>query len=97
VVALFSIIHLPLEAQQRLINRVSEWLRPGGVFMFVGGGAVGWSGAKLNWHGVRMYWWQAPASDYVRWISEAGFELEECEVSDRGDHGHSLIVGRRHD
>lgn len=95
VVALFSIIHMPLTAQRRLIDRVAEWLKPGGTFMFVGGGASAWNGSKQDWHGVEMRWCQAAAADYVRWVAQAGLRLEACEVSDRGERGHSLLVCRR--
>lgn len=94
VVALFTIVHLKLDAQQNLINRVWHWLKPGGVFMFTAGNSE-WSGYRNAWHGVRMYWWQERVEVYLSWVLEAGFRVEELTLSSRGDNGHSLFVCRR--
>ncbi|MCI4333729.1 MAG: methyltransferase domain-containing protein, partial [Thermoplasmata archaeon] len=76
VVALYSIIHVPLAEQRSLFRNVRRWLVPGGWFLAVlGHGAVeGW---EEDWLGsdVPMYWSHTDARTYRRWLTSAGFEI----------------------
>jgi len=96
VVSFYAIIHLPLDEQPALFERVRGWLRPGGYFL----GTVGsraWTGTEENWLGVtdaRMAWSHADAETYHAWLAACGFEILRTEFIPEGEGGHTLILAR---
>jgi len=97
IVCLYALIHLPLDEQRALLERIAQWLRPGGTLLAtVGHGA--WTGTERNWLGVEgaeMWWSHADASTYRRWLADAGLRIERDEFVPEGDGGHVLIVAVR--
>lgn len=97
IIALYSIIHLPLEKQPDLFRRIGRWLRPGGFFL----GTLGlnpWTGTEEDWLGVEgatMYWSHADAETYRIWLREAGLRVVVDQVIPEGKSGHQLLVGVR--
>ncbi len=97
VVALYSIIHVPLEEQSILFRHIAEWLCPGGLFL----GTVGhtaWTGFEDNWLGVSgaaMYWSHEDADTYVRWLSAAGLQTIVRELVPEGNGGHTLLLAEK--
>jgi SAM-dependent methyltransferase len=96
VVSLFALIHLPLEDQPSLLERIATWLRPGGLFLVTTGHSA-WTGAEDNWlgGGVPMWWSHADAATYRQWITTAGLWVEREEFVPEGDGGHALFWARR--
>ena len=96
VVALYVLIHLPLEDQPPLLARIASWLRPGGLFLATTGYRA-WTGADENWldGGVPMWWSQADAATYRSWITQAGLSIEREEFAPEGDTGHALFWASR--
>ncbi len=96
VVALYVLIHLPLEEQQPLLRRIASWLRPGGLFLATTGYRA-WTGVDENWlgGGVPMWWSQADAATYRSWIGEAGLSVDREEFAPEGDGGHALFWASR--
>lgn len=96
VVCLYMLIHLPLEAQPRLISRIARWLRPGG-WLLATTGAQAWTGTEDNWLGgaAAMWWSQADAATYREWISEAGLHIDSEHFVSEADSGHELFWARR--
>ncbi len=96
VVALYSIIHVPLREQRPLFRRVHSWLAPGGMFLAILG-AGRWRGAEKGWLGsnTAMFWDHADADSYERWLKACGFLLEERRFVPEGDGGHELFLLRR--
>lgn len=92
VVALYSIIHVPLQEQRRLFGRVYSWLAPGGVFLSILG-AERWRGVESGWLGstTPMFWDQVDADTYERWLTSCGFLLEEKRFVPEGEGGHELF------
>jgi SAM-dependent methyltransferase len=79
VVAFWSIIHVPLAEQPRLLARVHEWLQPHGVFLATVGYAA-WVGCEDDWcdvPGATMYWSHADRNTYRDWFRSAGFAIEK--------------------
>jgi SAM-dependent methyltransferase len=78
VVALWSIIHVPLEEQPALLARVLDWLEPGGLFL----ASVGynhWVGSEPDWlnvSGATMYWSHTDRDTNREWFIAAGFVIE---------------------
>jgi SAM-dependent methyltransferase len=96
IVSFFAIIHVPVEEQPALFQRIGRWLRPDGWFMATLG-TQHWTGTEENWlsAGAPMYWSHADADTYRQWIREAGLlaELERFIPEETG--GHNLILAHK--
>ena len=95
VVALYSIIHIPLTAQPALLRAIAGWLVPDGVLVLSAGWRA-WTGTQGDWLGgdAVMWWSHADAPTYRRWLTHAGFEVIREEFVPEGDSGHSLFWAR---
>jgi SAM-dependent methyltransferase len=95
VIALYSVIHVPLEEQRPLFRRIRTWLTPGGWFVAIlGHGALeGW---ERGWLGtdVKMFWSHANPATYRRWLSSTGFDIVEERFVPEGEGGHELFLCR---
>jgi hypothetical protein len=93
VIALYSMIHLPLAEQRPLLRRIRTWLEPDGWFLAIlGHGAYegwdrGWLGSNAD-----MFWSHADAASYRRWLTSDGFEVVKQEFLPEGDGGHELFL-----
>ena len=96
VVALYSIIHMPLTAQPSLLRAIAGWLVPDGLLVLSAGWRA-WTGTQIDWLGgdAPMWWSHADAATYRRWLTEAGFQVLREEFVAEGDSGHSLCWARR--
>jgi SAM-dependent methyltransferase len=76
ITCLFALIHIPLEEQPRLLRRIRDWLRPGGLCLITTGHTA-WTGVERDWlgGGAPMYWSHAAADTYERWFLELGFTV----------------------
>jgi len=93
-VALYSIIHVPLEDQPPLFTRIGRWLRPGGVLSAVVG-HTRWCGVQRDWHGATMAGSHADEAAYARWIEGAGMDVVRRRFVPEDDGGHVLLVAVR--
>jgi len=93
IVALYSIIHIPLDEQRPLIARMFEWLRVGGALMVVVG-AGRWTGIDRNWikPDTVMFWSHANGDDYAEWFAAAGFLPLERYFVPEGNAGHTFMM-----
>ncbi len=98
VLCLYALIHVPLEEQRPLLDRVHRWLRPGGIFLVVTGEQA-FTGTEENWLGsnATMYWSHADSRTYARWLEEAGFEVQPRTRVDEPGAAHALFLARRPD
>ena len=96
VVCLYAIIHVPLEEQRPLLERVYRWLAPGGLFLLIAGEEA-WTGEERNWLGsnAKMYWSHADAETYLRWLRATGFAIERRTFVPEGASGHALILAHK--
>ncbi len=96
VIALYVLIHVPLEDQPPLLARIASWLRPAGLFLATTGYRA-WTGVDEDWlgGGVPMWWSQSDAATYRSWISEAGLSVDREEFVPEGDTGHALFWASR--
>jgi SAM-dependent methyltransferase len=90
VMALYSLIHLPLADQRSLLARIRGWLRPGGYLLALVGAA--WWTATEHYLGAEMFWDHADADTYLRWLRETGFEVVWDRFIPEGNTGHTLIL-----
>jgi SAM-dependent methyltransferase len=96
IVALYSIIHVPLAEQPNLFHRIAQWLEPGGHLLATVGHAE-WTGVEERWLGVdgaTMYWSHADADAYQGWLADLGFDVLTRQVVQEGASGHTLLLAR---
>lgn len=96
VVCLYTLIHLPLEHQPRLIERIAAWLRPSGLLLATTGWEP-WTGTDDGWLGgtTPMWWSHTDVATYRSWLREAGLEITSEEFVPEGDSGHALFWARK--
>lgn len=93
IIALYSIIHLPLAEQPALLKAVYQWLKPNGYFLCVVGN-TGWTGTESDWiePGTLMYWSHTDATSYQSWFIATGFTIvDSCFVAE-GKGGHTFFL-----
>lgn len=96
VVALYSLIHVPLRAQPGLLTNLANSLVDGGTLLLVAGSRA-WTGSEHDWLGgaSEMWWSQADTSTYRTWFTDAGLAITEEEFVPEGSSGHSLFWALR--
>jgi SAM-dependent methyltransferase len=94
IVSFFAIIHVPIDEQRGVFQKLSQWLRPGG-YLLATVGTRAWTGTEENWHGAPMYWSHADRDTYLAWLKEAGFEVLWTRFIPEGDSGHTLVLGKK--
>jgi SAM-dependent methyltransferase len=96
VVAFYSLIHLPLDAQPAVLRSFATWLVPNGWLVAIAGWTA-WTGSEQHWLGgdTTMWWSHADVETYDRWLADAGLSVERREYVPEGGGGHSLFWARR--
>jgi 2-polyprenyl-3-methyl-5-hydroxy-6-metoxy-1,4-benzoquinol methylase len=96
VVCLYMLIHVPLDEQPPLLERIASSLRPGG-WLIATMGYEAWTGTDENWldGGAAMWWSHADAATNRAWITNAGLAVEHEEFVPEGSSGHTLFWARR--
>lgn len=92
IIALYSLIHVPVAEQPTLISAVYQWLKPNGYFLCVVG-ANEWTGTEADWidPGTLMYWSQADSATYQSWFIETGFTIVDRRFVPEGTSGHTFF------
>ena len=78
VVAWGVLFHLSEADQAAVVENVSEWLTPGGRFLFTSGGVRGVSEGEMN--GVAFRYVSLGADDYRRLLERSGMRLDDHHV-----------------
>jgi SAM-dependent methyltransferase len=97
IIALYSLIHVPVEEQRGLLLRITDWLKPGAQFLAIVGSEA-WTGTESDWLGVKgatMYWSHAEAATYRRWLHDYGYTVLRDEFVAEGVGGHQLMQVKR--
>jgi SAM-dependent methyltransferase len=96
VIALYSLIHLPLAVQPPVIGQVSNCLVDGGLLLATVGWEA-WTGSDSDWlgGGVGMWWSQTDQATYRNWLEAAGLEVVQGSFVPDGESGHALFWARR--
>lgn len=96
VICLYALIHMPLDQQPHLLQRIAQWLRPGG-WLLATVGQDAWTGTENNWLGgpATMWWSQADATTYRSWLQQTGLQVTVQDFIAEGDSGHALFWARR--
>jgi len=104
VVALYSIFHIPREAQPALFQRLRRWLRPGGYLLCTLSHQSEPGYTEDDFHGVTMYWSNYSLGEYLGSLADSGFVVLETSSTacghDETTHGtiedHPLVLAQRH-
>lgn len=101
VVALFSLIHLPLRDLGPMLTRIANWLRPGGVLLATLGTREG-EGVQDDWLGVPMFFAGTTPDRNRQLVREARLELLRDQVitisePDEGEASFHWLLARRLD
>lgn len=98
VVAFYSLTHVPRNEHPALLQRIREWLRPGGVFLASMGADASPDEVEDDWLGVPMFFSHFGARRNRHMIEDAGLIVEdariEIEPEDRHDARFLWIVAR---
>jgi SAM-dependent methyltransferase len=98
VVAFYSLTHVPRLEQVELIERIADWLRPGGLFLATMGADDEPGDVESEWLGVDMYFSHFGARANRRLVERAGFEILRADVAiepeDRHDARFLWVVAR---
>lgn len=103
VVALYSIFHIPREAQPALFQRIHRWLRPGGHLLCTLSHQSEPGYTEDDFHGVTMYWSNYSLGEYLGTLADSGFvvletsstacgcdEMDEVTIED-----HPVVLAQR--
>lgn len=85
ITAYHSVIHIPLEEHQTVINEFARILRPDGRLLLTEGPGE-WSGSNPDWleSGIEMQWDIAGAEATREYLRNAGFTiLDKWEITDK--------------
>jgi SAM-dependent methyltransferase len=97
IVALYSLIHLPLDRQQALIAKIGHALSEGGVVLATVGWDA-WTGGDPDWlgGGAEMWWSHTDHATYRRWFEQGGMDVETVDhVAEGSTMGHALLWAQR--
>ncbi|MCY3782299.1 MAG: class I SAM-dependent methyltransferase [Chloroflexi bacterium] len=103
VVALYSIFHIPREAQLALFRRLHRWLKAGGYLLCTLSHHSEPGYTEGDFHGVTMYWSNYGLGEYLGTLANSGFVVLEtsstacgCDETDRGTvEDHPLVLAQR--
>lgn len=94
ILALYSLIHVPVEEQPGLLGKIAGWLKPGGWLLATTGWQA-WTGQEEDWLGAPMYWSHAGKHTYLAWLAEAGLRVEWTRFIPEGQGGHVLMLAQK--
>ena len=78
VLALYSLIHVPVDAHRTVLEEFARVLQPGGAVL-VSEGGVEWTGSNPDWldSGIEMRWSMAGPAATRETLEATGFEIRE--------------------
>jgi cyclopropane fatty-acyl-phospholipid synthase-like methyltransferase len=92
VVSIYMFGHIPPDEQGELVERIAEWLRPGGWLLTTMGARDEDAPAMVedDWLGAPMYFAGVGREKSLGWIESAGFDIERADVLPQLEHGEEV-------
>jgi trans-aconitate methyltransferase len=98
VISCYAIIHVPRTEHAALLQRIADWLQPGGLLIATMG-ATESEGTEEDWLGAPMYWSHFDAETNQQLVTNTGIEIMEATLDIAYEDGqpvtHQWIVGRK--
>lgn len=97
VVSLYAVIHIPLEEQPALFNRIQRLLKSGGYALMTLGNTAS-TDIVEDWLGVEgaaMYWSHGDREFYRKLLVSLDFDIISQEFIPEGPGGHTLFLARK--
>jgi SAM-dependent methyltransferase len=91
VVSLFLFGHVPRAKQRPLLERIFDWLAPGGRLLVTLGTANADDEVEPDWLGAPMFFASYDEEWNRRALEDAGFVLEEARVVPVEEPGHGVV------
>jgi SAM-dependent methyltransferase len=93
IVSGFAIIHIPQERQEKLFQKIYDWLKQDGTAYLVLAHRETTDWIE-EWHGVKMYWSHFDSEKYKEIIDKTGFKLvwDEVETLENGEIFYNVIL-----
>jgi cyclopropane fatty-acyl-phospholipid synthase-like methyltransferase len=91
VVSLFMLGHVPRAKQRPLLERIFDWLVPGGLLLATFGTANTDDEVEPDWLGAPMFFASYDEATNREALEAAGFALEEARVVPFEEPGHGLV------
>lgn len=99
VIAFYTITHVPREEHAQLLRNITNWLRPGGLFVASMGAGDDPGTVEDDWLGAPMFFSAFDAATNSRLIREAGLELVSADEIAGDEDGESVtflwVVARK--
>jgi cyclopropane fatty-acyl-phospholipid synthase-like methyltransferase len=104
VVSFYTIFHIPKEHHKDLFQRIHRWLKVGG-YLLVTVANENEESYIDEFHGVTMYWSNYGLKEYIKILSELGFDIIQTtsvghgynEIYQTPEEHHPLIFARKID
>jgi len=97
IISLYAVIHVPIEEQPDLFQKISTWLKHDGWLLCTVGHRE-WTGTEENWLGVEggtMFWSHTDERTYQRWLKDRGFQIIKTIFIPEGKGGHAALLAQR--
>ncbi|CAH0022843.1 unnamed protein product [Clonostachys rhizophaga] len=96
VVALYSLIHLPQGEQEEMLDKIAEWLEPGGILIANFSFDEMSSGVMESWLHEKgwMFWSGLGMEKTAAKLKQVGFTIEKSEVEGDTQEKHLWIVAK---
>lgn len=83
--ALYSLIHLPLGEQPKMLHLIHSWLKPGGILLCNFDVEVDAGSVMDDWLGTKMFKAGHGTEESLKMVRETGFQFIETETIDTMD------------
>jgi 2-polyprenyl-3-methyl-5-hydroxy-6-metoxy-1,4-benzoquinol methylase len=90
VAAFYSLIHVPRHEQPGLLQRITSWLRPGGLLVATMGATATKAGFEQDWLGAPMYWSSFDSSTNRRLVRQAGLNIVRAREETADEFGEPV-------
>lgn len=91
VTAFYALIHVPQAEQPRVVGRIADWLRPGGILLAQFGSSDTRDEVEQAWLGVPMFFAGFAPEGNEDMLARAGFRLELSEVREEEEDPGEVV------
>jgi ubiquinone/menaquinone biosynthesis C-methylase UbiE len=94
IVSFYTLIHLPRDEHQPLLERIARWLKPRGYLLITVGRTDTPSYTERDFYGVTMFWSHFDTSWYRAAVESLGLEVLQQGVVGLPSEHHPILLAR---